>query len=206
MKRLIVKILIAALCLGASIQSLASPVKGAIAGRSIGTSEKQEEEAVYKELFIGLTEDSLPETVVLPSCITNFGRPYWLMSTKCKDLTVLGNTIKCSNNTFFYGSPNLKHLRLPNLTEINYWVAGSASDGVAIYCPKVRSLGNNRYVFYNSSSDKRLDVYITEIPCEEIKAIRNFPGCDTPGLPNLTFHGSDGKLTWNGSEWVFSAE
>lgn len=25
-------------------------------------------------------------------------------------------------------------------------------------------------------------------------------------LPNLTFHGSDGKLTWNGSEWVFTAE
>ncbi len=181
-------------------------VKSAAAARSIATMSPAEEEEAFKNLFIGLTEDSLPEVVVLPSCITNIGRNYWLMSTKCRDLTISGSSITCPNSAFFFGSPNLMHLRLPNVVAINSWIANSANDGAAIYCPKCRRFGNSRYIFFNGTSTRKLDVYIDEIPCEEIKAIPNFPGCDTLGLPHLTFHGSDGKLTWNGSEWVFTAE
>lgn len=205
MKKLIVKILIAALCLGASIPSLASPVKGAIAGRSIGTSEKQEEEAVYKELFLHMMDNTLPPTVVFPAAVTNLSRAFAICSSTLEDVTFLAENPRCTVNALKYGCPSLVNIRMPNATAILDWGWVSNGSSYNLYIPKCRMFGGKTYIF-DPGANAAGDVWIEELPCAGIMQITNFPGVHNNNAARVTFHGSDGKLTWNGSEWVFSAE
>lgn len=175
-----------------------------IAARQIflGASRGNAEEEMWKELFVGLTENTLPETVVIPADVTKIGRQFWLMSSTCKDITFMSDMTSFQNNNTAYGSPNLKIIRMPNQTSIGY--PGPTMNGGAeeLHIPNVKSFGSKTYVFGTSAS--RLDVYINNSTCAQIMAFPNFSGA-TPGQESkIFFHGSDGIISYNGSAWVIT--
>lgn len=166
------------------------------------TKSGNAEEEMYKEFFIGLTEDTLPETVVVPADVTKIGREFWLMSSTCKDITFLADMTSFKNNNTAYGSPNLKIIRMPNQTSISY--PGPTMNGGAeeLHIPNVKSFGTRTYVFGTSAS--RLDIYIDNSTCAQIMAFPNFSGA-TPGQESkLFFHGSDGIISYDGSSWIIT--
>jgi len=174
-----------------------------IAARQIflGTSKGNAEEEMWKELFICLTENTLPETVVIPADVTKIGREFWLMSSTCKDITFLADITSFRNNSTAYGSA-VKIIRMPNQTSIRY--PGPTMNGAAeeLHIPNVKSFGNKTYIFGTNAS--RLDVYIDNSTCAQIMAFPNFSGA-TPGQESkIFFHGSDGVISYDGSSWVIT--
>lgn len=158
---------------------------------------------MWKELFIGLTENTLPETVVIPADVTKIGRQYWLMSSTCKDITFMSDISSFGSNSIAYGSVNLKIVRLPNQTRITYPSPLMNGNVEELYIPKVTSFGDRNNTFQSNAS--KLDVHITESTCQEIMSFSNFPGTNnTTLMAKLKFFGSDGYITYNGSSWVIT--
>ena len=175
------------------------------AARMFFESKGNVEEEMYKELFVGLTGDTLPETVVIPSDVTKIGRQYWLASTTAKDITFLASDITAANNSVAYISTRLSKIRLPNITVYKSWgfVSNCYVSHLDLYIPKCRMFASATYLF-DPPANKTIGIHIEEIPCSEIKSIPNFPGLHANNYSSATFYGSDGSITWNGSEWVIS--
>lgn len=51
-----------------------------------------------------------------------------------------------------------------------------------------------------------MKVHIAESTCAEILAFKNFPGCQASKYPDITFHGSDGTVYWDGDAWTTKSE
>lgn len=176
-----------------------------IAARQIylGASRGNAEEEMWKELFVGLTENTLPETVVIPADVTKVGRQFWLMSSTCKDITFMSDMSSFANNNTGYGSANLKTVRMPNQTSITYPSPLMNGNVEEIYIPKVKMFGSLQNTFATNGS--KLDVYITESTCAQIMTFTNFPGTNNATqMAKLKFIGSDGYITYNGSSWVIT--
>ena len=159
-------------------------------------------EEMYKELFFNLTEDTWSSIVVLPPDINTLGRPYWLYSNKIVDLTMLCDSYTMSNNCIAYGCSGLRILRLPNITLYKYPGPTMNGNVTELYIPKCKGFSDKRYCFGTGQS--RLDIFITDSTCAEIKAFQNFPGCavNESTMNKVVFHGSDGTISYQGGEWV----
>ena len=94
--------------------------KANIGGRLMQTTEQGDDDAMWKELFFNLTEDTWTESVVIPEEVTLINHMYWLCSSKVKEITFLGNVRFTANNAVAYGSINLKTIRLPNTTALGW--------------------------------------------------------------------------------------
>ena len=158
---------------------------------------------MYKELFMGLTEDTLPATTVIPAEVTKIGRNYWLSSTTVEDITFLADDIMAHNNSVTYGSGHLTKVRLPNITQFKSWgfVSNSVASHIDLYIPKVKSFGSKTYMF-DQQSGHTVGIHIDESTCAEIMAFTNFPGLTQNNYSQATFYGADGTITWDGSSWV----
>lgn len=178
--------------------------KGSLAASSIGRN-KNDDNALYKELFIGLTENTLPETIIIPAEVTKIGRQYWLQSSTVKDITFLADDITAFNNTVTYSSPNLTKIRLPNITIYRSWgfVSNSTATHIDLYIPKVKSFGARQNMF-DQQSGKTIGIHIDESTCTEIIAFQNFPGLQKANYSQATFYGSDGTITYDGTNWVIN--
>lgn len=178
-----------------------------IADRQIflGTSQSNAEEEMYKELFIGLTENTLPETVIIPADVTNIGRSYWLISSTCKDITFLADSITASNNSVAYSNNNLTKVRLPNITEYKSWgfVSNQGSSHLDLYIPKCRRFSDAIYMF-DTPANKTIGIHIDELTCAEIMNIPNFPGLHSSAYGRATFYGSNGSISHDGTSWVIT--
>ena len=176
-----------------------------IAARQIflGASRGNAEEEMYKELFIQLAEDTLPETFVVPDVLSKVGRSFWLCSSKVKDITLLGKEMTFANNTISYGSPNLKVIRMPNAIKLGYPSPSMNGPCEELYIPKLKQIVDRNNTFMTNSA--KLDVHIDESTCQEIMAFANFPGTNNATMmAKLTFYGSDGTIKYNGSSWVIT--
>ena len=180
-------------------------IKGNAGARNIVNSQNsREEEQLYKQLFLQLASDTLPTRLELPIEVWRFNRNFWLHSSTVEELTILANSVEVkANNIFCYGSPKLATLKFPNLVAYPSWGLhmNFAVSHLNLFIPKVRVFGSKTYCF-DPPANKTIRVYINEITCEEIMAIPNFPGLHQSAYARCTFHGSDGTLSWNGSEWV----
>lgn len=162
------------------------------------------DEAMWKELFLGLMGCTYNGKIVLPKeVVIATGRNYTFAGqTNMTELEWdIEGSVKCPNG-ILYGIYSCKKFVMPNVTELDYFSPIHASYVEDFYIPKVRSFkSQNVFYQYNSS---HMNVHIEELTCAEIKNISGFPGATEAKKPTLTFVGSDGVLNYDGSEWVFT--
>ncbi len=169
----------------------------------LGTPKGNAEEEMWKELFLWLTENTLPETVVIPADVAYIGRQFWLSSSTVKDITFLGDMTFAANNTVAYGSSNLKTIRLPNTTSLGAPSPTMNGNCEELYVPKLKQIKDRNNTFTSNAS--KLDVHISESTCQEIMSFANFPGTNNATMmAKLKFFGSDGYITYDGSSWVIT--
>lgn len=191
--------------------SFAEPIKSNIGAKTISTisQEKTQKVWTWKEYFFHLAKSTWPKRVIMPEEVNNIGRSYWLhtgQNGKMEDLCFLSPTMKFAGNSVGYSSHALSIVRMPYVTEIGYQnpSQNAAKWPFHLYIPKVKKFAQNNITFYGING--RLDVHIAESTCSEIMAFQNFPGMYSSLYSNVFFHGSDGTIYHDGTQWTITSD
>jgi len=162
------------------------------------------EEAMYKELFIGMVMDSLPSVCVIPADITDVKRVFCFVTSTVTDITFEGLTVNPTlANNVLYAADQCKIVRTPNLTRTNSSLFQSGNSVEDWYAPKLEAF-SSMYVLNATSKAAETRIHI-EKTCEQILAMQWFPWTNQETVrQKLKFVGTNGTLSWDGSTWVKS--
>ena len=155
----------------------------------------------WKDLFFKVTEDGWDTSVTFPAEVNRTGRPSWLHSSKLEEVTLLCDSFAFANNPICYGCAKCQTVNMPNLIEYGY--PGPTMNGycTALHIPKCKKFTSNIAL---GTKQARLDVYIDESSCAAIMAFQNFPSCTGTMRNNVFFHGSDGMISFDVTNWVIT--
>ena len=106
-----------------------------------------------------------------------------------------------ANNPVCNGCSKCRTLNMPNIEAYNYPGPTMNGNCTALHIPKCKRFTSNIALGTNQS---RLDVYIDESTCSEILAFPYFPSCTGATRSKVFFHGSDGIISFDGTNWVVS--
>lgn len=176
---------------------------------------------MYKELFLASIGKSITGSVEFPE-IQTVGRAGLAFLDGIESLS-LPNCTTMLNRDCIASCANLRYISAPKVT----YVPGAALsycqkleevhldsatniDGQCflndaklkyIYAPNLQSFGGN----WCNGTTALTDLYVTNRTTSQVLAIQSFPGfvnVPTSQYANITWHCSDGTITWDGSAWV----
>lgn len=183
-----------------------SLIKSICGGRNriFATANGEDEEEMYKELLIQILSNGLPPETSIDVTLPSVRKYAFANLMNLKHLIIRGVTSITNTNEYFVQGSSCETVELPDLVSCNHFVFWSTPSLKTIVVPKLKTNMTNLCYIGNSSLT---DVYINESTCEEIMAIRGFPGMaasQNTNYANIVFHGCDGNVVYDSStqQWV----
>ncbi len=209
---------VATILLG-GIEAVAQPVKSAIGAAQIrNVVSEDEEEKMYKELFLAAVGKTLAGDLVLPEVEyvgrTGFGYNSSLTGLVLPNCTSASDLCPSCANLLNFSAPklltvpsgslsyctNLEEAHFDSATTIQAQTFNASPKLKRIYCPNLQVVSGA----WCNGNAQLTDVYVTNRTTAQVLAISGFPGFVNMDAVrgNITWHCSDGIITWDGSAWV----
>ena len=177
--------------------------KANIGGRQINLTGQGDDDEMYHELLVQILSNTLPPDTTVELTLPDIRKYAFANLANLKTLIIHGPTSLTSKCEYFIQQSACETIYLPDVTSCNHFVFWSTPTLKVIHVPRLR---DNMYRLCYIGNSSLTDVYIDESTCAEILAIRGFPGMGGTGensnYANIVFHGSDGNVVYDGSQWV----
>ena len=190
----------------------------------IGTMAENQEEAMYKELWLSLVNGSIRE--IRDDAITTINKNYLFSNLANLEHVELNNLTIIYQGNVFNECRALTSVHLPKLTgNLQSNTFFNCSSLISINLPLVsRVKGNSLYgctkletvvipsatliesIAFNA--DKKIkNVYANTITAYNLMRMSGFPFTNGTFNPDMTFHCANGeKLTYDGTQWNISPD
>lgn len=177
--------------------------KANIGGRLMQTTGQGDDDEMYHELLVQILSNTLPPDTTVELTLPDIRKYAFANLANLKTLIIHGPTRLTNKCEYFIQGSACETIYLPDVTSCNHFVFWNTPTLKVIHVPRLR---DNMYRLCYIGNSSLTDVYIDESTCAEILAIPSFPGMGGTGensnYANIVFHGSDGNVVYDGSQWV----